>query len=158
MNADFAKARGAVVAEAAVILAEVAERKTVQVPAMGRVAEGAEVGVRRRGDDEAAAGREHTMKLLHGADDVGDVLDDMNGAQLGEGAVADGIRKTVQVAEHVGARVGSAIKADRAGIFVDAAADVENAAGGGLRASQAYRGSFRHSSSVASKVSSAKSA
>ncbi len=36
----------------------------------------------RGDDDDAAAGRDQAVKLLHGADDVGEVLDDVDGAQL----------------------------------------------------------------------------
>ena len=88
------------------------------------------------------------MELLHGANHVGNVLDHMHRAQLTEGAVAKWVRKTVQVAQHVGAGVRVAIHADGAGIFVDAASDVENALGGG-----AYTASFKHSSSVSTAKS-----
>ena len=67
------------------------------------------------------------MKLLHGADHVRDMLDDMDGAQRRERVVAKGIREAVEIADHVGAAARIAVDADGARIFVDAAADVERA-------------------------------
>jgi hypothetical protein len=55
----------------------------------------------------------------------------MDGAQLSEGAIAERVWKTIQVAEDIGAGVRVAIYANGAGVFVDAAADVENAFGHG---------------------------
>src|SRR5271169_3361848 len=107
---------------------------------MRGVAERAEVGVMRRGEKHAAARREHAMKLFHGADHVRDVLDHMDRAQLTERIVAKRVRKTVEIAKHIGAGIPIAIHADGARVFVDAAADVENPGG--------YATSFRHSSSV----------
>src|SRR5450755_2248343 len=51
---DLAEAGGRVVPVAAVVRAEVAERKTVEMPAVGWVAEGTEVGVVRRDNQQAA--------------------------------------------------------------------------------------------------------
>ena len=63
------------------------------------------------------------------ADDVGDVLDDVDGADAVEGVVAEGVGEAVEVAENVGAAAWVAVDADGAGKFVDAAADVEDAPG-----------------------------
>jgi hypothetical protein len=96
------------------------------------------------------------MKLLHGANHVGNVLDHVNRTQLGEGAVAKWVRKTVQVAQHIGAGVRVAIHADGAGVFVDSAADVENALGGGAYTAflgGSYAVSFKQSSSVSTAKS-----
>ena len=79
---------------------------------MGGIAEGAEVGVMRRDDEHFAAGAQQAVEFLHGPDHVGDVLDHMNGLQLIEGRVAEGIGKTVEVAEDIGAGGGVAVDAD----------------------------------------------
>src|SRR5579862_2258199 len=112
---------------------------------MRGIAERAEVGVMRRGNEQPAAASEHAMELLHGADHVRHVLDHMNSVQLGEGTVAKRVRKTVEIAKHVGACIRIAIHADGARVLVDAAADVENPGG--------YATSFRHSSSVSTAKS-----
>src|SRR5579862_997021 len=125
------------------------------MPAVGGIAKGAEVGVVRCDQEEAAAGSAQAMKLFHGADDVGDVLDDVDRAECVEGVVAERVRKTVEVAQHVGATARIAIDADGAGILVDAAAHVEgrpDASGGGF-ARRIYSTSFRHSSSVSTAKS-----
>src|SRR5208282_5808622 len=115
------------------------------MPAMSGVAERAEVGVVRRDDQNPAARADQAMKLLHGADDVGNVLDDVHGAQGLEGTVAERVGEPVQVAQNVGAATGIAIDADRARIFVDATADVESPCRGHI--------DFRHSSSVSTAKS-----
>ena len=72
------------------------------------------------------------MKLLHGADDVGDVLDDVDGAQLIEGAVAEGIGEPIEVAEDVGAGMRVAVDPDGSWDLVDSAAHVEHTGNGGF--------------------------
>lgn len=123
---NFAEADGRVVAEARVILAEIAEGKTVEVPAVRGVAEGTEIRVVRRGEEDAATGLEETMEFLHRFDYVGDVFDDVDGTDFVECAVAEGVGETVEVAEDVGFAGGVAIDADGAWKFVAAAADIEN--------------------------------
>jgi hypothetical protein len=125
----FSETGGAVITEAAVVLPKITKRETVQVPAVRGIAERAEVGVMRRRDEQPAARCQYAMEFLHRADHIGDVLDHVNGAQLAEGAVAKRVRKTVQIAQHVGAGVGVAIDADGAGVLVDAAAYIENPGG-----------------------------
>src|SRR5208337_5087180 len=127
--------------------AKIAEREAVQMPAVRGIAKRAEVGIMRSRQVHSSAGHNHAMKLFHRADHVRYVLDHMNRAQLAKRTVAKRVRKPVEVAQHVGAGVRVAIHADRAGIFVDAAPDIENA----LRESAfsgAHTASFRHSSSV----------
>ena len=126
MRENLTKTCGSVVAEPAVILAEIAQGKAVEVPAVGGVAERAEIGVMRGHDDGAAAGCEQAVELFHGADHVRDVFDQVYGANLNEGAVAKREWKVIEVGDDVGARVEIAIYSDRAGIFVYAAADVQD--------------------------------
>src|ERR1700694_2422801 len=112
---------------------------------MGGIAERTEVRI-VRGDDEDAAGRRYdAVKLLHSADYVGHVLDDMHGAKRGKRVIPERARKTVQGADDVGATAQIAIDPDGAGELVDAAAHVERALGCRRRG---YGTSFRHSSSV----------
>src|SRR5579872_4025577 len=127
VHLNFAEPSRRVVAEAAVILAEVAERKTVQMPAVGGIAERTEVGVVRCHQKHAPRWRGHAMKFLHGGDHVRDMLDDMDGAHARERIVAKRIRKAVEIADDVGAAARIPVDADGAGIFVDAAADVQRA-------------------------------
>lgn len=91
---------------------------------MRRVAERAEIGVMRRHNDDAPTGSKQPVEFLHGADHVCDVLDEMNGANLAKGSVAKRKREVIQVGDDVGTRVEIAIDADRARIFVDAAANI----------------------------------
>src|SRR5713226_1471795 len=105
---------------------EIPERKTVQVPAMSRIAEGTEVCVVRRRDEDPAAWAQHSMKLFHGPNYVGYVFNYVNGPQRLEGTVAEGIGKVVKIADDVGPAAWIAVNANRPGIFVDAAADVES--------------------------------
>ena len=67
------------------------------------------------------------MELLHGADHIGDVFDHVHGAQVVEGVIAKRIGEAVEVAQNVGVGARIAIDAERTRIFVDAAADVEDA-------------------------------
>jgi hypothetical protein len=69
------------------------------------------------------------VEFLHGADDILNVLNHMDGADLGEGGVAEGVGETVEVGEDVGVGGGIAVEADGAGEFVDAAAYVEDGSG-----------------------------
>ena len=112
-----------------VVFAEVAEAEAGEVAFVGGVAEAAEVGVVRRFDAHRAAGREQAVELLHGAHDVGDVLDYVHGADLVEAFVAQRPREVIEIGHDVGARGRITIDADRAGILVYAAAGVENAHG-----------------------------
>jgi len=66
------------------------------------------------------------VELFHRANNVGDVLDDVDGAKLAERAIAEGKRKVVEIGNYIGAGVRVAVKTDRSWIFIDAAADVEH--------------------------------
>jgi hypothetical protein len=107
-----------------VILAEIAQGEAVEVPAVGRVAKGAEIGVVGSNDEGSSAGLEETVKLLHQADYVSDVLNDVNGTYFAETAVAKGKRDVIEVSDDIGVRVRVSIDADGAGVFFDAAADI----------------------------------
>ncbi len=119
-----------IITKAGVIGAEVVKRKTVQVPAVGGIAEGTEIGVMWSGDKSVAAGDEQAVNFFHHADDVGDVFDDVDGADFAECIVAQGVREMIEIGDDVGAGVDAAIKADGAGKFIDAAANIENRMGG----------------------------
>jgi len=123
-----------------VILAEVAEGEAVEVVFVGGVAERAVVGVMGRFDADAATGTDEAVKFLHGADDVCEVLDDVDGAEVIESAVGKGVREMVEVAEDVGGAGGVEIDADCAGEFADAAADVESSQVIRVSASSYHRG------------------
>ncbi len=64
------------------------------------------------------------MELFHQADDVSNVLNDVNGPHFAERIVAKRKRDMVEVGDHIGGGVRISIQADRAGIFLDAAADI----------------------------------
>src|SRR5262245_23300296 len=109
--------------------------------AVSGIAERAEIGIVRSLDPDCAARFGQAMEFLHGADDVGYVLDHVDRHDPVEGAVGERIGEAIEIAENVGLAGGIAIDADRAGSLPDPAADVENSH------------VFRHSS----KVSRAKS-
>ena len=77
-------------------------------------------------DNDAPVRRQQPVKFLHHADNVADMLDDMNDAHFSKGVIAKWIRKAVEIGDDVGACAGAAIKADRSGEFVNATADVED--------------------------------
>ncbi len=108
------------------IFAEVPEREAIQMPAVGGVAEGAEIRVMRRDDHSLAVRAEKPMKLFHRSNYVRYVLDHMNGAYLAEGAVGKRKRTLIEIGDHVGTRVCVAVNANRSGILVDSATYVEN--------------------------------
>src|SRR5208282_4594135 len=81
------------------------------------------------------------VKLLHGSDHVVNVLDDVNRRHPVETVIAEGIRCAVEIAQDVGPARWIAVDADRARLFVDAAADVE-------RSYVSWIVIFRHSSST----------
>ncbi len=124
MDGNLTETRLGIVTEAAVILTEVAEGVTVQVAAMGRIAERAEVRVVRGLDADAAARANQAVKFLHGADHVIDVFYHMNGAELVERSIGEGVRKLVEVHDNVGVAGRVVIDADGIGELPDAAAYV----------------------------------
>ena len=87
-----------------------------------------------RGDNHGAApGLQNAMKLFHQPDHIRYVLDDMNGAHLTEGTVAERIRRMVQVGNDVGARTEIAIEPDGSGMLIEGRSPhLERADGFGL--------------------------
>src|SRR5205807_5956651 len=122
---DLAKSHPCIVPETAVLLAEVPEAETVQVMPMSGVAERAEVRIMRGLQTHRAAGADQAMELLHGADHVVDMFDDVDRGQPIEGTVREGIGKAIEIGEYVGAAVGIPVQPDAAGLLVNPAADVE---------------------------------
>src|SRR5437879_3738401 len=108
------------------VRAEIAERKAVEMPAMRRIAKGAEIRIVRRDDQDPARCGGDPVELLHRADDIRNVLDDVHHAHGIERAIAKRIREAVEVTDDVGTRMNVAIDADGPGILVDTAAYVEN--------------------------------
>ena len=66
------------------LVSEAAKRKAVEVMFVGWVAERTVVRVVGRFDPNAPAGSNETVEFFHGSDDVGQMLNDMNGAQTVE--------------------------------------------------------------------------
>jgi len=93
---------------------------------VGRIAEGAEVGVVRGDHEDLAAGAHQAVEFLHGAYDVGDMFDDVYGLEGVEGAVFERVGEVVEIGQNVGAGCGVAVDADRTWALVDAAADIED--------------------------------
>src|SRR5277367_6259083 len=96
---------------------------------MGGVAEGAEIGVMRGHDKDFPAGTHQAVKLFHAADNIRNVLDDVDCLKGVEGAVAERVGEAVKVAQDVGATGRISIDADGACLLVDPAADVEDSHG-----------------------------
>src|SRR5580704_13853214 len=97
------------------------------MPAMRRVAKGTVIRVVRGGDENCAARLGDAVKFFHGSDDVRDVFDDVFGAELVEGIIAEGQSAVVQMAEYIGSGGWIHVESDGAGIFCRTTAYVENA-------------------------------
>ena len=126
MCENLTKLCRSVVAEAAVIHAEIAQGKAIEMPAVRGIAKRAEIGVMRGHDDDAAARCQQAMELFDGADHVGDVFDQVYGADPGERVIAKRERKVIEVGDNVGAGVEVAIQSDRAGVLIYSATNVED--------------------------------
>ncbi len=109
MSGNLGKSCARVVAVAAVVFAEVTEGKTIQMPAMGGIAKGAVIGVMGCCNDGAASGSEQAVELLHRADDVRDVLNDMRRPDFAERTVGERKGEMVEVGYDVGAGVWIAV-------------------------------------------------
>ncbi len=90
MDGNLLKSRSGIVGVSAVIVAEVAEGKAVQVPAMSGIAERAEIGIVRRDNHGLAARGEQAMELFHSSDDVRDMLDHVNRAHFAKRVIRKG--------------------------------------------------------------------
>src|SRR5436190_22798332 len=128
-----------IVAESGVVASEITKREAVQMPAVSRIAERTEVRVMRRRDVDFPAPAEETMELFYRLDDIRYVLNDMHCADRIEAAIRKRVGQMIEVAQHIRTSSRDAVNADRAGIFIYPATDVEDGAGSRV---------FRHSSSV----------
>lgn len=108
------------------IRTEIAEGKAIQVPAVGGIAKGAEISVVGCNDDDAAARRQQSVELFYRADHVSDVFNDVGGADLTEGAVAEREWEMIQAGDDVGPGMRVAIEAYGARVLVEPAAHIEN--------------------------------
>ena len=90
------------------------------------VAEGAEIGIVRRFDAHAATCADESMKFFHRTNDIAQVFNHVNRAELVEGAIGKRIGKPIQIADHIGGSRAIDIDSDCAGILFHAAADIEN--------------------------------
>lgn len=108
------------------VLAEIAEGEAVEVAFVGRVAEGTKVRVMRSFNADPTSFAHQPVEFLHSFDDVGNVLDDVDGAELIEGAGGEGVGDAVEVADDVRVTREIPVDADRSGVLTNAAADVEN--------------------------------
>src|ERR1017187_1170404 len=109
------------------IFAKVAEAEAVQMALVRWVAKRAEVRVMRGFDAHLAARAHQAVKLLHGADDVVDVLDYVNAGQAVEGVGSERVGKAVQIGQHVGVAGGIAVEPDGSSLLMNPAADIEDA-------------------------------
>ncbi len=125
MGRNLTEARLRVIAEPSMIFAEIAQREAVQVPLMRRIAERTEVRVMRGDDENVAAWLEQAMKFLNGADDIRDVLDEMDGTDLTKGTVAKRKGEVVKIRDDIRVGVRISINPNCARIFLNAAAYVE---------------------------------
>lgn len=103
MRGNLTEASLRIIAEAAVVLAEVPQRKAIQMPAMRGIAKRAEIGVMGRHDDQTPAGSQQAMKIFHSPHDAHDVLDDVCAANFRKGAVGEGQGRLVDIRDDVGA-------------------------------------------------------
>jgi hypothetical protein len=108
------------------ILTKVAERKTIQVPAVAGIAKRAEIGVVRRYDDGASAGCKQPVKFFDGAYHVRDMLDHVDGADFAERAVTERKGEMIQAGDYVSPGMGITVEADCAWMLVEAAPYVKN--------------------------------
>ncbi len=76
------------------------------------VAKRAVVGIVGGCNHGAATGSEQAVELLHGPDDVRDVLDDVRRPDFAERTVGEGKREMVEVGYNVGASVWIAVESD----------------------------------------------
>src|SRR5579872_6709682 len=108
------------------VLAEVAEAETVEMALVGGVAKGAEIGVVRSLDTHRPARAHQSVKLLHSANHVVYVFDDVDGCEAVERPVREGIREAVEVCQNIGAAGGIPIDSNGTGLLVNPAANVEH--------------------------------
>jgi hypothetical protein len=94
------------------IFAKMAQREAVQVPAMGRIAKRAEIGVVGRHDDQSPARSEQPVEILHRPHDARDVLDHMRTADFVERAVGKGQGRLIEICDNIRAARRMRVYAD----------------------------------------------
>ena len=80
----------------------------------------------RRDDDDASIGNEQPIELFERPHHVGDVFNDVCGADFLERVVAEREREAVQIRYNVGVGVEITIETNGTRILLDAAADIKN--------------------------------
>ena len=108
------------------IFTEIAERKAIQVPAVGGIAERAEICIVGRNDNGAAARGEQPMEFLDCPYNVRHMLDHVRGADLAEGAVTKGEREMIEAGDNVGPGIRTVVETNSARVLIEPAPDVEN--------------------------------
>jgi hypothetical protein len=96
------------------------------MPTVSGIAERAEIGVMRGGDDRMSPGNQQAMNLLHRSHDVFDVFKNVRGADFAERIVTEGEVKTVEIGYNVRICTQVSVNTDRIRKFIDTAANVQN--------------------------------
>jgi hypothetical protein len=109
-----------------VVLAEIAKRKAIQVPAVSGIAKRAEISVVGRNDNDATSRCEQAVKLFNRADYVGYVFDHVCGSDLTECTIAEWEREVIQVCDNIRPSMRVPIQAYSARLFIEPAPHIEN--------------------------------
>ena len=128
MRGNLTEASLRIIAEAAMVFAEMPQRKTIQMPAMSGVAKRAEIGVMRRYHDQAPSRSQQAMKVFHRPHDTRHVLDHVRAADFSKAAVGKGQGRLIEIRNHIRAARRMRVYANRSRKFVDTAAGVQHAA------------------------------
>ncbi len=115
-----------VVAKASMILAEVPKTEAIQMMLVRGVTEGTVIGVMGSFDMDTPARPHQPVKLFHRFDDVGDMLNHVNGTKLVETVGFERIGKSVKIRQHIGAAGGIVVETNGAGIFIYAATNIKD--------------------------------
>lgn len=93
---------------------------------MRRVAKARKVRVMGRDNKNLTSRSDEAVELLHGLDNVREVLDHVNCLQSVKGAVKKWVRKPVEFDQNIRPRGWVSVDADRSWQLIDSAADVKN--------------------------------
>src|SRR5689334_18199344 len=93
---------------------------------MRRVVRPVRVSVVRRGYPDVATGLSYTVKLCKESHYIRNMLDDVAGDDQVKLVVLKRVRQIAEVVDDVGGRSWVVVQADGPGIFIGAAADVED--------------------------------
>jgi hypothetical protein len=80
----------------------------------------------RRFNADTPSRLHQTVEFFHGPHHVGDMFDDVDRPQVVERPVGERVREPVEIADYIGGAGGVEIDPDRAGVFADSAADIED--------------------------------